>query len=1149
MDPFNMPAFGSQADPGARLQSDIAATAPLATQYHGAQTGVNIAQYNAPPPVASKGSALSQFGHFIGGVASSIGHIATGATEWLGKQLVSGAEAPIKFGNAIGHGWLDNMNQSTITSQSTQLDNKEKALQANFKAGRITSKDYALQMKEISSGYQELSQLSTSLQNRIKADQGQAITSGIQTASDLVTILTAGFGKGAQTVNLTADGLAPQGTKAAADYLTSINANAYLSTVESSLSKVASDPELFASLTPAMQTALQKGVAEVVSQSANMTAGQIARASVVNIALKYPIYYQAMSSTGAQLYNQLDNKKYGDAIRTVAFNAALLLSGGPIGKAMEGVGAVFKGAENAVFGQTAFLDELSKGIGNGTESGLYDAIMKLPEADRADVIHQMSAVETTNLSASGKDPVAAAWRVLNGMSSYEGVSMSTFSHDEALTNMVNFARAQRLASDTAATLGMDNITVGRVDARALDTISAGFTKADAMGNEVSISDRLSAWEQMKAANPNQAWANNGNFDKQVKALIGKYQDASSLDSAIRGIRSQFTVPGFPKSVSAELSKMGYIPIKPVNLEAPFTEGTGKVASKFGDGTFFTRTVQPLPILDSVGTMLTKAGLSPEASTQRVYEIFNQKVAENLAGTSAFKELGMVGDTSNQTADGIIKQLTDYSHTLSDRRLPIKAPITDLRLLTTNDVASALGVSRGSANEVKSALMDAMLKVPLEVRGLGDRVQDLNLRLNPLSRAYSRLQSAFRFTWNPFFQAKLATKTEFLSQAEGGGAIASIFSGDFNKLDGIRQTLRDAGIFDTKSVNFGALGGGESVAEGSAVGANLTHSLLPVQEKSIAGLIATQADKVGMDVSSFIKAFPNDARDTVQTIIGYDRNNQFLNSPLMRTLNLAFFPARFETKVATIMAKSLAAQPVMTQVAVIKGVYNASNWLKSTQGQAWYSQNSDAIGLFKYFSPTSTLSSISEALTGMSNHSLQQTAGAFELGGLPFGWIPQLLDAEGLTHFGAGYVNPKSGAIALDYVPVSARGQLQTAISDFLGSIFTYPGATAGLPSKGTITRWAAAAITGGKSKTDFQTTTPSISPQQQQFQQTVQALSTTKPNVPSPTPNNPAQTITVPAEPNRLTTPIPKPGGGAKKLKKAQFTPQLLPGQTSLGQL
>jgi hypothetical protein len=162
----------------------------------------------------------------------------------------------------------------------------------------------------------------------------------------------------------------------------------------------------------------------------------------------------------------------------------------------------------------------------------------------------------------------------------------------------------------------------------------------------------------------------------------------------------------------------------------------------------------------------------------------------------------------------------------------------------------------------------------------------------------------------------------------------------------------------------------------------------------------------------------------------------------------------------------------------------------------------------------------------------------------------MTDAVGMTHFGQAYVNPKSGAISQQYVPKSAYGALNAAIQDLVGSLYTYPGATAGLPSKGSIDRTIANNLLPNSSK-DFQKVdNPNVSVQDQQFSQIAQQansggnLAPTTPGVASP----PVAATSIPAQRQPSPTPRSARISTAKK-KKADYTPYLLPGQSKLGQL
>lgn len=1172
MDPFNMPQWGAgQAPtPTQQLSTTISQVAPLAQNYNGAQVGQgSVPQVFNAPKAAPQQSNIAKLGSFVSDIFHETGNIVSGASKWLATNATAAVEAPIKFGNAEAHGIIDNLDLKSINAANQQNSDTLTTLSQQYKSGLITSKQYKLGLAQLTTDINETRNQENNVSNRAAADQGQTIKSGIDTASTLVTILTAGFGKATATaVNVggeTGLGLTPLAAKSAGEFLAGKATDNIFTPISNAISKLVGTPAAMDTLDVSAKTALQKATAEVVSQSAaNMTAGQISRAVASNIALKYPIYFNALSTTGQELYQKLDDKKYGSAIRQMAFNAALLLSGGPIGQALKFGGKAIGGFTMKTFGQSSFIDELSKGIGDGSADGLFNAVTKLPEDQQAEVVKALSNVEATNMGAvGGKDVQAAAQRVLTGMASYEGLSMSSFTHDEALANMVSFSKAQQLADSVAKSAGLGPVTVGRVDARTLNMISSQLSPT-ASSDFKDITHN--AWDALKVQNPNAAWANNENFDRQISALINKHDTPGELDLAISKIKASFKVDGFPETEARQLSKMGYIPIKPINLEAPFKEGAGQVATKFASGEgLFTHAVQPVPILKPIGDLLTNMGLSPTGSAVRVYQLFNQNLAKTFSETDIVKTV--IGDNASEKADTMIKQLSNYAHNptrgihVNGRPL---APITDLRQLNTKDIMAALGVDREGAKDVKSAIMDSMLQVPLQVRGLGDKLVDINYKFNPVAAKYARIQGAARFAWNPFFQAKLAYKTELLSQVEAHGKfptlagtntiLSIVFPDTYTRIDETREVLRNAGALEKTPARFGEGFSGEAVNDTGVGSANLTHKLTQGQERSISSMVITQADRVGLSAKDFVDQFPRAVKDNIQMIAQYDRNSPFLNSAMARTLNIAFFPFRFEYKVGSIMAKNLAQTSTMTQLAVIKGIYNAHDWLNSTEGQVWYSQNSHVIGLFEYFTPIQTLASVAEALSAP-----KDAVGSFgELGGLPFGWIPQLLDAEGLTHFGQAYVSPTSGQELPDYVPTTDKGAAVAAIQDFIGSIFTYPGATVGLPSKTSIDTNIALGVTGASKKTDFTKTLQPLSTQQQDFSSTVQGLAGqtmstgAQQNVQHfgpPTDNT--QTTQVPAQSSPLTTPQQKPNStsASTKKKKSQFTPALLPGQTQLGQL
>lgn len=1136
---------GAAADLTHDFQTLAPGVTTIGTQSQGAT--FNPASYGA-----AKGGSTGLTG-FLGDVFNETGHLASQAAQWLGKTAVNMATAPIKLGEGLAHGFLEGgvlghsflgTELESVSAQNKQLTDQMNTLQSNYKAGRISKSDYQLSMKELSQSFDNLVSQTNALNNRVTFDQKASTTALINTASDLVTILTVGFGRAATTDINIAGGkltLTPQESQTATQWLASKAADNFLTPADNFVQSVGTDARVFNALNDTAKVLLQKSTAEVVANAgADMTAGQIARATAANIALKYPLIYGTyINPQASSIYNDISQGKYGDAMKSIGFNAVLLLSGGPIGAALKYGGDALKGISARTFGQTSFWDELSKFYGQGNPDGFRRAISKyaatLSEGDRNEFIRNLSAVEATNVAAMGGDAKAGAYRLARGMQGQYAFNLSEVSHDAAVQDMVQFAQNFREINDMATKLGLGPVAIGRLDVRDKQAI------AEAVSGGPDAASRLQAWEDWKQQNPNAAAANNANFDKQIKQIIQNNADnPGNIAAEVGAIKARATVEGFPQSFVDKYAKRGYIPIQPKTVEAPFKEGTGTLVSKFApkNGDVFTKAVQPVPILSSIGSLFTRMGLSPNASQAQVYQLFNDSMARNIAGIDA---VGKVGLNELHNADMIIKQLSSYAH---DQKLPIK----DLRMLTTKQISAAIGSDMARAKEIQQAIARAHLEVPLAVKGLGDRAVDWSYKLpvsSPIMRQYLKIQGAMRFSFNPFFQyLRVIPKTEILTEAEGGGFIRSIFSGRGSQIAQIRTDLRSGGFLD-EAGHLGTVMGGEAEGFMGATGKNLNKKLLPMQERSIAGLIDSQAQRMGMDAKTYMDTYPQNVRDTVQMIAEYDRNGNFINSPLARTLNIAFFPFRFDAKVAQIFARNLGKSSMITQVAVVNGVFKAHDFLTSPAGQAWYQQNATVIGLMNYITPFASIAEVFNSLLPGHDHSLGNFG---QLGGLPFGWIPQLLDTEGLTHFNQPGMKAKTGEMFPQYVPTTDKGQLAIAIQDFLGQLFSYPGAQVGLASKTQLTSTIANSVVGANTSKDFKKVTPQPNAQQKFYQENIPNQQQAPVKFSTGQPSSQATTFGM----QNLPQVQPKYKNGVaptRRKKESQYTPALLPGQSSLGQL
>src|SRR5690606_35086585 len=120
--------------------------------------------------------------------------------------------------------------------------------------------------------------------------------------------------------------------------------------------------------------------------------------------------------------------------------------------------------------------------------------------------------------------------------------------------------------------------------------------------------------------------------------------------------------------------------------------------------------------------------------------------------------GMVGDDEIKGGKFILSKLQEYINkqipnpylnTLVAGRSQQSA-LQDIRQLNTKEVMEALpGISKGEAKTLQKAILKSYTDVSLEFRGLGVKAFDYAYRV-PGAKTYFRIQSALRYTYNPFF---------------------------------------------------------------------------------------------------------------------------------------------------------------------------------------------------------------------------------------------------------------------------------------------------------------------------------------------------------------------------------------------------------------
>src|SRR5690606_18079913 len=142
-------------------------------------------------------------------------------------------------------------------------------------------------------------------------------------------------------------------------------------------------------------------------------------------------------------------------------------------------------------------------------------------------------------------------------------------------------------------------------------------------------------------------------------------------------------------------------------------------------------------------------------------------------------------------------------------------------------------------------------------------------------AYARIQSALRYTYNPFFRVQEVVETNILAAGSGANRFKNLVAhnGVWNKaqgeLDGIVKQLEDARIFSSSLY-------GEAAQDQvlGRISANLTQG----QKRDLAGLALDIANRQDTTVEALLRDAPDQIEDALRVIVQYPKDG-ILASPL------------------------------------------------------------------------------------------------------------------------------------------------------------------------------------------------------------------------------------------------------------------------------
>jgi hypothetical protein len=435
-----------------------------------------------------------------------------------------------------------------------------------------------------------------------------------------------------------------------------------------------------------------------------------------------------------------------------------------------------------------------------------------------DAERTLRILQTTNLkSANGKVDVAAD----NVLTHYieHGINPNEITPEQLVKDMSNWAKADEIAS-TAIKQGVvkgvppDEVAkyaVVRWDLTAKNGLANAMLTSD--GSAAAMADVLNKFSDKAGV----GWANNEILMNKLYAIVGKGLTREETAKEIKNISTASTIlKGVPIKVQKQLEALGYTIAAPFGGNSIARIDYGDIANSTqklvtgaikGNSTVFDVARAPEPILSGISSVLTKAGLSPEAANTVAHQKLSEALVGNLGELGIARNLGLHGE-GDMVSGGraLLSELQRYVENkkgafLVNKISSGKSAVTDIRQLTHDEISTALNISRSEAKDVSRAVRNAYMQVPLELRGLGDKVVDyaIGLPLSPM-RYYLRAQSALRYTYNPFFRFQEQAETAILAKMNSS---KFVWLTPRAQLDDTVKELEQGGMFSGNIFGAGA----------------------------------------------------------------------------------------------------------------------------------------------------------------------------------------------------------------------------------------------------------------------------------------------------------------------------------------------------------
>jgi len=173
------------------------------------------------------------------------------------------------------------------------------------------------------------------------------------------------------------------------------------------------------------------------------------------------------------------------------------------------------------------------------------------------------------------------------------------------------------------------------------------------------------------------------------------------------------------------------------------------------------------------------------------------------------------------------------------------------------------------------------------------------------------------------------------------------------------------------------------------------------------------------------------REATQSAYHYEVG--FLTSPLMKTLNIVWFPLRFQVKSMQLLSKWAASLSPSSRMIVLNNWVHFANWAGTDEGIEWRRTNRNV--LYNILAYTTAYEQIGQSAEAITNGRLFG-GNAGLIGGVPFGFVVNLARELAILPQDPDQFDPKTGRRFTKEIPrnLVSAASLSNAIEQLLISV-------------------------------------------------------------------------------------------------------------------